>query len=121
MADQKNKTTFGQFGEGVTVSNTDMPLDHEASAVIQRIGRDKTPPGQIYKGSFTIHFYVDSLSLVKNKIDVCSVEHLTMKENISEQLMSLFYSLAGNVLRQKTNSKYKPKSSADGKINLGTK
>lgn len=109
-----DKPLIDQLGRDVTLEKEELDLDHEANAVLHRIGKSHAEPGMNYVGTIAIHLYVESTALAKESYSIASITNIAMKQNISEALVATAINNATIDIRTHFNPQYKYKTNRKG-------
>ncbi len=123
MTDTTNKVVplRKQLGAEVAIDVRALPKDHEANAILHKIGRDyeKKQPGMEYCGTITLHIYAERDMLAKTTYSLSQVTNIAMIREISEQAMLTIWQNAAIRIRSYFNTAFTHKST-DSKDKRGT-
>jgi hypothetical protein len=100
----------------VEYETTGLGEDHDANALLWRLGKDleKHAQGQRYVGSVVVHYFLDNTALLKQTYAISTVQQITFKESISEQLAALGMNNAVIAVRKYFNPDFKNATTRKG-------
>lgn len=100
------------LGAEVEIDVKALAKDHDANAVLHRIGKEliKQEPGLGYLGTICIHLYRENNSILKDTYSMANITNITMVEEISEQAILTLWQNASIQIRQHFNPSFTHKS-----------
>ncbi len=101
-----------RLGADVEIDTIKLPEDHEANAVLERIGQDyaKKQQGMEYIGTICIHIYKERNHLAKTTYSLSDVTIIHMKEMISEDAVLTLWQNSAIRIRRYFNPSFAHKS-----------
>ncbi len=101
-----------ELGLDVSIDVTAIPKDHEANAVLHRIGENiaKLQPGMQYIGTISISMFKESNAISKASYSLSNCTNICMKEELSEQAVLTLWQNAAIQIRQYFNPAFTHKS-----------